>query len=114
MNVSLIGSIREKPKLNRTTAMDLSLPTPDAFPMFPYTTPYQIQLQLMRHLFMAIEGQKFAILESPTGTARTRGTTRLNVSHDPDTGKIPEFAHWSPDVASGRERPLSKGDYCSI
>ena len=57
--------------------MDLSLPTPDAFPMFPYATPYNIQLQLIRHLFMAIEGRKFAIVESPTGTASTRDTTRL-------------------------------------
>ena len=63
---------------------------------------------------MAIESQKFAILESPTGTASTRGMTRLNVSHDFNIGKILEFAYWSPDVASGRERPLSKGDHCSF
>jgi hypothetical protein len=63
---------------------------------------------------MAIEGRKFAILESPTGTASTRDATRLNVSHNPYTGKVPEFAHWSPDVASGRERPLPKGDHCSF
>ena len=50
---------------------------------------------------MAIEGRKFAILESPTGTASTRGTTRLNVSHCSSTGKIFEFTHWSPDMASG-------------
>ena len=87
-------------KLNRTTALDLSLPTPHAFSMFPYTTPYQIQLQLMWDLFMAIERRKFA-LESPTGIASTRGMTRLTVSHGSNTGKITELAQWSPDMASG-------------
>lgn len=81
--------------------MDLSLPTPDAFPMFPYVTPYNIQLQFMRHLFMAIEDRKFAILESPTGTASTRDATRLNASYNSNAGKVTESAHWGPDVASG-------------
>ncbi|KAG8817056.1 ATP-dependent DNA helicase chl1 [Serendipita sp. 399] len=51
--------------------MSLALPTPNAFPIFPYSTPYKIQLDLMRHLFAAIEEEKLAIVESPTGTGKT-------------------------------------------
>ena len=102
MVLELAFGIREVigSKLDRTIIMDLSLPTPDAFPMFPYVTPYNIQLQFMRHVFMAIEARKFAILESPTGTASTRVATRLNASYNPNIGKVTEFAHWSPDMAS--------------
>jgi len=63
---------------------------------------------------MAIEERKFAILESPTGTASTRDATRLNVSYNSNTGKVSEFAHWSPNVASGRERPIPEGDHCRV
>ena len=50
---------------------------------------------------MAIEDRKFAILESPTGTASTRDATRLNASYNSNAGKVTESAHWGPDVASG-------------
>ncbi|KLO06962.1 DNA repair helicase [Schizopora paradoxa] len=52
-------------------SLTLSLPTPSSFPAFPYTTPYPIQLELMRHLYEAIESRRFAIVESPTGTGKT-------------------------------------------
>ncbi|EJD50674.1 DNA repair helicase [Auricularia subglabra TFB-10046 SS5] len=48
----------------------LTLPTPDAFPQFPFP-PYSIQLELMKHLYAAVEASKLAILESPTGTGKT-------------------------------------------
>ncbi|KIK59311.1 hypothetical protein GYMLUDRAFT_1004719 [Collybiopsis luxurians FD-317 M1] len=49
----------------------LILPTPQNFPAFPYASPYQIQLELMRHLYEAIEGRKVTVVESPTGTGKT-------------------------------------------
>ncbi|KAM6494135.1 Helicase C-terminal domain containing protein [Amanita muscaria] len=51
--------------------MALNLPTPDSFPAFPYDPPYQIQVDLMRHLYTAIEEKKVTIVESPTGTGKT-------------------------------------------
>ncbi|KZW01490.1 DNA repair helicase, partial [Exidia glandulosa HHB12029] len=48
----------------------LALPTPETFPSFPYP-PYNIQSDLMRHLYTAIEASKLAIIESPTGTGKT-------------------------------------------
>ncbi|PVF94648.1 DNA repair helicase [Serendipita vermifera] len=51
--------------------MALTLPTPEEFNIFPYDPPYSIQRDLMRHLFTAIEGEQFAIMESPTGTGKT-------------------------------------------
>jgi chromosome transmission fidelity protein 1 len=47
---------------------NLHLPTPSEFPAFPYSPPYDIQIDLMRHLYESIESGKVAILESPTGT----------------------------------------------
>ena len=47
--------------------MSLKLPTPDDFAAFPFK-PYDIQLDLMRQVFSAIEDKKVAIMESPTGT----------------------------------------------
>ena len=38
-----------------------SLPTPETFP-FPYPKPYDIQLDLMRTVFQAIEERKIAIV----------------------------------------------------
>ncbi|KDQ09930.1 hypothetical protein BOTBODRAFT_58448 [Botryobasidium botryosum FD-172 SS1] len=53
------------------SSSDLSLKTPDEFPTFPYSPPYAIQLDLMRHLYAAIESRKVTIIESPTGTGKT-------------------------------------------
>jgi len=51
--------------------MNLELPTPAAFPAFPYSPPYNIQNDLMRHLYDSIERRKVTIVESPTGTVRS-------------------------------------------
>lgn len=45
----------------------LHLPAPETFAAFPYQ-PYDIQLELMKSLYAALEDRKVAILESPTGT----------------------------------------------
>jgi chromosome transmission fidelity protein 1 len=47
----------------------LQLPTPESFAAFPFQ-PYDIQLELMKNLYAALEDRKVAILESPTGTVR--------------------------------------------
>lgn len=49
----------------------LTLPTPDTFPAFPYPQPYAIQIDLMCHLYEAIESRKVTVIESPTGTGKT-------------------------------------------
>ena len=54
-----------------TIDMDLQLPTPSCFPTFPYDAPYDIQLDLMRHLYTSIEQRKVTVVESPTGTVST-------------------------------------------
>ncbi|KAJ7857745.1 helicase C-terminal domain-containing protein [Mycena leptocephala] len=51
--------------------ISLSLPTPSEFPAFPYSPPYPIQVDLMRHLYTSIEQKKVTIVESPTGTGKT-------------------------------------------
>jgi chromosome transmission fidelity protein 1 len=51
--------------------MALSLTPPDVFAAFPYSSPYPIQVDLMRHLYSAIEHKKVSIVESPTGTGKT-------------------------------------------
>ncbi|KAL0576051.1 ATP-dependent DNA helicase chl1 [Marasmius crinis-equi] len=51
--------------------MSLTLPTPDQFPAFPYSPPYEIQVDLMRHLYTSIENRQVTIVESPTGTGKT-------------------------------------------
>ncbi|CAE6347286.1 unnamed protein product [Rhizoctonia solani] len=51
-------------------ADSLHLPTPDSFSAFPFQ-PYDIQLELMKNLYTALEGRKVAILESPTGTGKS-------------------------------------------
>lgn len=48
--------------------MSLELPTPNAFPAFPYDPPYSIQVDLMQHIYTSIEQKTIAIIESPTGT----------------------------------------------
>ncbi|KAI8994116.1 DNA repair helicase [Trametes punicea] len=49
---------------------DFGLATPEEFPAFPFT-PYDIQRDLMRHVYASIEAGKVAITESPTGTGKT-------------------------------------------
>ncbi|KAH8825111.1 helicase C-terminal domain-containing protein [Flagelloscypha sp. PMI_526] len=49
----------------------ITLPTPSSFPAFPYSPPYEIQVELMRHLYETIEESKVTIVESPTGTGKT-------------------------------------------
>ncbi|KAI0764365.1 DNA repair helicase [Trametes elegans] len=49
---------------------ELKLDTPDVFPAFPFK-PYDIQLDLMRHVYSCIEASKVSITESPTGTGKT-------------------------------------------
>ena len=45
----------------------LRLETPALFLAFPYD-PYDIQIDLMKALYTAIEEKQVAIMESPTGT----------------------------------------------
>ena len=40
---------------------ELTLATPTRFDAFPYEKPYDIQLQLMRHLYEAIESRSLAM-----------------------------------------------------
>ncbi|KAH9989681.1 helicase C-terminal domain-containing protein [Russula compacta] len=49
----------------------LILPTPDSFSAFPFNPPYSIQVELMRHIYSAIEHRQVSIAESPTGTGKT-------------------------------------------
>ncbi|KAJ3002330.1 hypothetical protein NUW54_g5905 [Trametes sanguinea] len=49
---------------------DLMLTTPDTFSAFPFK-PYDIQLDLMRHVYSSVENGKVTIAESPTGTGKT-------------------------------------------
>ncbi|KAF8073637.1 helicase C-terminal domain-containing protein [Lyophyllum atratum] len=52
-------------------SLNLDLPTPTKFPEFPYNPPYEIQVELMRHLYASIEQRNVTIVESPTGTGKT-------------------------------------------
>lgn len=46
---------------------------------FPFPQAYQIQIDLMQHIFRAIEDEKIGIFESPTGTvSRGRATAKPN------------------------------------
>ncbi len=53
-----------------STSTDLNdLKPPAQFP-FPFE-PYDIQRDFMRELYLALEGGKIGIFESPTGTVRS-------------------------------------------
>lgn len=39
----------------------LALETPSRFPAFPYDTPYDIQVDLMKHLYSSIESGSLAM-----------------------------------------------------
>ncbi|CAE6485498.1 unnamed protein product [Rhizoctonia solani] len=56
----------------------LHLPTPESFPAFPFQ-PYDIQLELMKSLYTALEDRKIAVLESPTGTVCRFRIVSMNV-----------------------------------
>ncbi|KAI5117244.1 hypothetical protein M0805_001562 [Coniferiporia weirii] len=52
--------------------LHVSLPTPAEFNAFPHKPPYSVQVDLMRHIYTAIERRtQLAVVESPTGTGKT-------------------------------------------
>ncbi|KAI0300192.1 helicase C-terminal domain-containing protein [Russula brevipes] len=57
--------------MQESTQTSLILPIPDSFPAFPFNPPYSIQVELMRHIYSAIECRQVSIAESPTGTGKT-------------------------------------------
>lgn len=67
--------------------ISLSLPTPTEFPAFPYSPPYPIQVDLMRHLYTSIEQKKVTIVESPTGTVREFLVAQMSVPHPRKSGQ---------------------------
>lgn len=64
----LTASPYAAPRAMDASDATLALPTPDAFPLFPYDEPYSIQRQLMQTVYSSIEARKVAVVESPTGT----------------------------------------------
>ncbi|KAL4259654.1 ATP-dependent helicase Rad3/Chl1-like protein [Pleurotus pulmonarius] len=76
--------------------MSLSLPIPESFPAFPFDPPYSIQVDLMKHVYSAIENRKIAIVESPTGTGKTLSllcatfTWLMDEKQRAKKGKLPE------------------------
>lgn len=68
---------------------NLNLPTPSSFPAFPFNPPYEIQVELMRHLYSSIEDKKVTIIESPTGTVSVGRAHISRISDAPRTrGKL--------------------------
>ena len=57
----------------------MKVEVPHAFP-FPFQ-PYDIQLDLMRKLYEALELGKIGIFESPTGTVRFIWTLFMNFTY---------------------------------
>jgi chromosome transmission fidelity protein 1 len=62
--------------------MALHLSTPDDYTAFPYQRPYNIQFDLMRHLYTAIEQRQVTIIESPTGTVRLSIVALVHIVSD--------------------------------
>lgn len=56
------------PMTPSSTSPALNLPTPPDFP-FPFAKPYDIQVDLMRTVFEAVEGRKIAIVRTHSRTA---------------------------------------------
>lgn len=65
----------EDPISATSKATKLPLPEPESF-SFPYATPYPIQTELMYLVYRAIEDEKIAIVQSPTGTVSTLARSR--------------------------------------
>ncbi len=61
--------------------MDLQLPTPESFPAFPYNPPYEIQTDLMRHLYESIEQKKVNDSGKPDRHSKCRAWWK-NVDYD--------------------------------
>ena len=49
---------------------ELTLTTPARFDAFPYEKPYNIQIQLMQHLYEAIESRSLAMYDGDHGLMR--------------------------------------------
>ncbi len=79
----------------------MSLPTPESFPAFPFDPPYSIQVDLMKHVYSAIENRKIAIVESPTGTVRVSHCGHRMIRLRPQVGKDIKLALRYFDVANG-------------
>ncbi|KAI1785288.1 DNA repair helicase [Ganoderma leucocontextum] len=79
--------------------MSLKLPTPTDFTAFPFK-PYDIQLDLMRQVFSAIEDKKVAITESPTGTGKTLSLLCASLTWLKDEQHRARTGQLEPDGAS--------------
>jgi chromosome transmission fidelity protein 1 len=62
-----------------------SLKTPEAFP-FPYPKPYDIQVQLMRTVFEAVESKKVAIVSFSYRHTASKILTRFGTQVESPTG----------------------------
>ncbi|CAI5977586.1 unnamed protein product [Closterium sp. NIES-64] len=64
-------SVFPRPAGNSVGRSEGTVPSRTEFPSFPYDKPYEIQLQLMRAVYAAVEHGQVGIMESPTGTGKT-------------------------------------------
>ena len=87
----------------------VSLPTPSDFAAFPYPRPYDIQKDLMRCLYSAIEEGKVAIIESPTGTVsiETASSQPTKINNFPGENaqslmRVLNVALWWPESFENR------------